>query len=47
MIATPPFVKIEPGEKQLIRILNQDEATAGKEYAYRVIIDELPPTHDL
>ncbi len=46
LIATPPFVKIEPGEKQLIRILNQDETTAGKEYAYRVIIDELPPTHD-
>ncbi|TOO38913.1 protein CsuC, partial [Vibrio parahaemolyticus] len=22
LIATPPFVKIEPGEKQLIRILN-------------------------
>ncbi|MBO0244087.1 molecular chaperone [Vibrio sp. Vb0592] len=46
LIATPPFVKIEPGEKQLIRIINQDEASAGKEYAYRVIIDELPPTQN-
>ncbi|MCZ0760623.1 molecular chaperone [Vibrio diabolicus] len=43
LIVTPPFVKIAPGAKQLIRILNQDGALSNKEYAYRIIIDELPP----
>lgn len=42
VLVSPPMVKIEPGKKQMIRVLNQRAISSGKEYFYRLIIDELP-----
>lgn len=42
IVATPPLVRIEPGQKQLIRLIKQIAPAAGKEQAYRVVLDEIP-----
>ncbi|UXI02017.1 molecular chaperone [Photobacterium sp. TY1-4] len=43
LLATPPFVQIPAGEKQLIRVIDQTLENQTQEYAFRVLIDELPP----
>lgn len=40
--ASPPLVRIEPGQKQLVRLIKQIPPAAGKEMAYRVVLDEIP-----
>ncbi|WP_172897919.1 fimbrial biogenesis chaperone [Pantoea allii] len=42
VVASPPLVRIEPGQKQLIRLIKQLPPAAGKEVAYRVVLDEIP-----
>lgn len=42
IIGSPPVARIEPGQKQLIRLTRTREIPAGQEHAYRVIIDEIP-----
>ena len=44
IIASPPFARIEPGKKQLIRLVRDasGKVPAGEEKAYRVFIDEIP-----
>lgn len=42
VVASPPLVRIEPGQKQLVRLINQTPPPAGKEMAYRVLLDEIP-----
>ena len=42
LLASPPLVRIEPGKKQLIRLIKQIPPAAGKEVAYRVLLDEIP-----
>lgn len=42
VFATPPIATIAPGDKQLVRLTRIEPAEAGKEAAYRVIIDEIP-----
>jgi len=42
VVASPPLVRIEPGKKQLVRLINQTPPPAGKEVAYRVLLDEIP-----
>ncbi len=42
VVASPPLVRIEPGQKQLIRLIKQIPPAAGKEMAYRVVLDEIP-----
>ncbi|MCI4590292.1 molecular chaperone [Sphingobium sp. BYY-5] len=39
---TPPMVRIEPGQRQLIRLTRITPPPAGREQAYRIIIDEIP-----
>src|SRR5699024_10788404 len=41
VMASPPMMTIEPGKKQMIRILNPQPAASGKESFYRLIIDEV------
>lgn len=41
VMATPPMVRIEAGQRQLIR-LTRTTPPAGREQAYRVIVDEIP-----
>ncbi|MEG3126946.1 molecular chaperone [Pantoea cypripedii] len=42
VLASPPLVRIEPGQKQLVRLIKQAPPDAGKEMAYRVVLDEIP-----
>ncbi len=42
VVASPPMVRIEPGKKQLVRLVAQTPPPAGKEGAYRVLLDEIP-----
>ncbi len=46
VVASPPISRIERGSKQLIRLIKQIPAPAGKENAYRIIIDEIPQPND-
>ena len=42
VVASPPLVRIEPGKKQLVRLIKQTPPAAGQERAYRVVLDEIP-----
>lgn len=42
VLASPPLVRIEPGQKQLVRLIKQNKPAAGQEQAYRVLLDEIP-----
>lgn len=42
VISSPPVAKIEPGQKQLVRLTRTREIPPGQELAYRIIIDEIP-----
>ena len=42
IVASPPIARIEPGARQLIRIIRRTSGSAP-ESAYRLIVDELPP----
>lgn len=47
VVASPPILRIEKGQKQLIRLIRQAATPAGIEQAYRIIIDEIPqPEND-
>lgn len=42
VVASPPLVRIEPGQKQLVRLIKQTPPSANTETAYRVVLDEIP-----
>ena len=42
VVASPPMVRMEPGQKQLVRLIKQTPPAAGHELAYRVVLDEIP-----
>jgi len=42
VIGSPPVARIEPGQKQLVRLTRTREIPAGQERAFRIIIDEIP-----
>lgn len=42
VVASPPILRIDRGGKQLIRLIRQAPVPQGKEWAYRIIIDEIP-----
>ncbi|MCF5053210.1 fimbria/pilus periplasmic chaperone [Pseudomonas syringae] len=42
VIGSPPVAKIEPGQKQLVRLTRTKDVPPGREMAYRIIIDEIP-----
>ncbi|MBV4457713.1 molecular chaperone [Pseudomonas sp. COR58] len=42
VIGSPPVAKIEPGQKQLVRLTRTQDVPPGQELAYRIIIDEIP-----
>lgn len=46
VVASPPILRIDRGSKQLIRLIKQAQVPAGKEMAYRIIIDEIPQPGD-
>lgn len=42
VIGSPPVARIEPGQKQLVRLTRTGVVPPGQEKAYRIIIDEIP-----
>ncbi|WP_282397995.1 molecular chaperone [Pseudomonas sp. PS01298] len=42
VIGSPPVARIEPGQKQLVRLTRTKDVPPGQELAYRIIIDEIP-----
>lgn len=47
VVASPPILRVEKGQKQLIRLIRQTAPPAGVEQAYRIILDEIPqPAND-
>jgi fimbrial chaperone protein len=42
VVASPPMVRLEPGQKQLVRLIKQGPPEAGREMSYRVVLDEIP-----
>jgi fimbrial chaperone protein len=42
VVASPPIARVEPGSRQLVRIIRRAPG-AAPESAYRLIVDELPP----
>lgn len=42
VVGSPPMIRIEPGERQLIRLTRTVDVPPGVERAFRVIIDEIP-----
>ena len=47
LVASPPFVELSSGEKQLVRIVRIEVASHAVERAFRLIIDELPGVESL
>lgn len=42
VIPSPPMARIEPGQKQLVRLIRAMPIPAGREEAFRVQLDEVP-----
>jgi fimbrial chaperone protein len=42
IVLSPPIVKIPPNGEQVVRIVRQGPAPAGRDQTYRVVVDELP-----
>lgn len=46
VVASPPIVRVNPGSKQLVRLIRQAATPTGQELAYRVVVDEIPQPQD-
>lgn len=46
ILASPPFVTVSPGERQLIRLLRPQPDQANHESAFRIVIDEIPSVNN-
>jgi fimbrial chaperone protein len=46
VVPSPPILTLEPGNRQLIRLIAADTARREGETAYRVLVDELPAPPD-
>lgn len=46
VVASPPIVRVNQGSKQLVRLIRQTPTPAGQEWAYRVVVDEIPQPQD-
>ena len=42
LLASPPMLRVAPGERQLVRVIRAGEATGDVEQAFRLLVDELP-----
>jgi fimbrial chaperone protein len=47
VIVSPPMLAIEPGQRQLVRVIRQGSLPTGAESAYRLVVDELPVDGDV
>ncbi|MDF3932320.1 fimbrial biogenesis chaperone [Pseudomonas citronellolis] len=46
VVGSPPIVRVEPGARQLVRLTRLAPSAAGREHAYRILIDEVPTPQD-
>lgn len=49
LVVSPPIVDIEPGEKQLVRVIFSGQPATGpnpSEKTYRLVVNELPPSRE-
>ena len=44
VIPSPPTAMIQPGQRQLVRLMKTVLVPDGQELAYRILVDELPST---
>ncbi|ELY3086782.1 fimbrial biogenesis chaperone [Klebsiella aerogenes] len=42
VVASPPFANVQPGQRQLIRLMRVSPVASGEEKSYRIVIDEIP-----
>ncbi|AJZ74890.1 molecular chaperone [Pandoraea apista] len=42
LVASPPIVRIEPGERQIVRLVHVARKPERREQSYRLLVDELP-----
>lgn len=42
VIASPPAAEVEPGQRQLVRLVRVVSVPQGQERAFRVLVDEIP-----
>jgi len=42
VVASPPFMSIDPGQKQIVRVVNLSAASGASERAFRLLLNELP-----
>ncbi len=42
IVVSPPAAEIQPGQRQLLRLIRTVPVQAGKREAYRILIDEIP-----
>ncbi len=42
IVASPPFANVQPGQRQLIRLMRVSPVASGEEKSYRIVIDEIP-----
>jgi fimbrial chaperone protein len=47
VVGSPPMATVEPGQRQLVRLIRRQPAPAGQEKAFRIIVDELLPERSL
>lgn len=45
VIASPPMLRLVPGQKQMVRLLKHQPPRAGEEQAFRILLDEIPTPH--
>lgn len=43
VVGSPPMATVEPGQRQLVRLIRRQPAPAGQEKSFRIIVDELLP----
>jgi fimbrial chaperone protein len=43
VVASPPFMSIDPGQEQIIRVVNLSAAPGQAEQAFRFLLNEIPP----
>ncbi|MFT8210818.1 MAG: molecular chaperone [Symbiopectobacterium sp.] len=41
VIPTPPFIKLEPGQRSMIRLMRVTPTSTSQERAFRIVIDEI------
>lgn len=42
IIISPPYANIEPGKRQMVRLIKNITMPVGSENAYRILVDEMP-----